>query len=57
MKQNQLSEIQKDFIDNLTHEFKTPISSLKLSAEVLSDKDIIKEPSRIDKYANIISVY
>ncbi len=55
MKQKQLSEIQKDFIDNLTHEFKTPISSLKLSAEVLSDKDIIKEPSRIDKYANIIN--
>ena len=55
MKQKQLSEIQKDFIDNLTHEFKTPISSLKLSAEVLSDKDIIKEPSRINKYANIIN--
>ena len=39
MKQKQLSEIQKDFIDNLTHEFKTPITSLKLSAEVLSDKE------------------
>jgi two-component system phosphate regulon sensor histidine kinase PhoR len=55
MRQKQLSEIQKDFIDNLTHEFKTPITSLKLSAEVLSDKDIINEPARIVKYAGIIN--
>ena len=55
MKQKQLSEIQKDFIDNLTHEFKTPITSLKLSAEVLSDKDIINEPARIGKYVGIIN--
>mgnify|MGYP002749798995 CR=1 FL=1 len=55
MKQKQLSEIQKDFIDNLTHEFKTPITSLKLSAEVLSDKKIINEPVRIGKYVNIIN--
>ncbi len=55
MKQKQLSEIQKDFIDNLTHEFKTAISSLKLSAEVLSDRNIKNEPSRISKYAGIIN--
>ncbi len=55
MRQKQLSEIQKDFIDNLTHEFKTPITSLKLSAEVLSDREIIKEPSRIKKYVSIIN--
>lgn len=55
MRQKQLSEIQKDFIDNLTHEFKTPITSLKLSAEVLSDKDIINEPARIKKYISIIN--
>ncbi|UCH15149.1 MAG: HAMP domain-containing histidine kinase [Bacteroidales bacterium] len=55
MKQKQLSEIQKDFIDNLTHEFKTPITSLKLSAEVLSDREIINEPARIGKYVNIIN--
>jgi two-component system phosphate regulon sensor histidine kinase PhoR len=54
LRQKQLSEIQKDFIDNLTHEFKTPITSLKLSAEVLSDKEIINEPSRIKKYVSII---
>ena len=55
MKQKQLSEIQKDFIDNLTHEFKTPITSLKLSAEVLSDKEIKNEPARIGKYVSIIN--
>ncbi len=55
LRQKQLSEIQKDFIDNLTHEFKTPITSLKLSAEVLSDKEIINEPARIKKYVSIIN--
>jgi two-component system phosphate regulon sensor histidine kinase PhoR len=55
MRQKQLSEIQKDFIDNLTHEFKTPITSLKLAAEVLSDKDIVNEPERIKKYVSIIN--
>jgi two-component system phosphate regulon sensor histidine kinase PhoR len=55
MRQKQLSEIRKNFIDNLIHEFKTPITSLKLSAEVLSDKDIMNEPARIVKYAGIIN--
>jgi two-component system phosphate regulon sensor histidine kinase PhoR len=55
LRQKQLSEIQKDFIDNLTHEFKTPITSLKLSAEVLTDKEIINEPARIRKYVSIIN--
>jgi two-component system phosphate regulon sensor histidine kinase PhoR len=54
-RQKQLSEIQKDFIDNLTHEFKTNITSLKLSAEVLSDKEIINVPARIKKYVSIIN--
>lgn len=54
LKQRRMSEIQKDFIDNLTHEFKTPISSLKLAAEVLSEDGIHHEPQRIKSYAKII---
>ncbi len=55
IRQRQLSQIQKDFINNLTHELKTPISSIALSAGVISDKNIIKTPERLQEYAKIIS--
>ena len=54
IKQRQLSEIQKNFINNLTHELKTPISSIGLSAKVLNDKSIIKSPERLFEYSKII---
>lgn len=53
-KQKRLSEIQRDFINNITHEFKTPISTIALSAEVLKSPDIIKSPERLRNYATII---
>lgn len=54
-KQRRLSEIQKNFINNLTHEFKTPISSIDLSSKVLSDPRIINHPKRLSEYSRIIS--
>ena len=54
IRQRQLSEVQKNFINNLTHELKTPISSIALSAKVLNDKDILKTPKRLFEYAQII---
>ena len=54
IKQRQLSEIQKNFINNLTHELKTPISSIGLSASVLTDKTILQSPERLFNYARII---
>jgi len=54
IKQRRLSEVQKNFINNLTHEFKTPIASIDLSAKVLADPAIIKQPKRLEKYAGII---
>ena len=54
IKQRQLSEIQKNFINNLTHELKTPISSIALSSSVLTDKSILNEPDRLFRYARII---
>ncbi|MBT1706030.1 sensor histidine kinase [Chryseosolibacter indicus] len=54
LKQKRLSEIQKDFINNMTHEFKTPISTIALSAEVLKDPNIIKQPERLLNYTTII---
>ncbi len=54
IRQRQLSQIQKDFINNLTHELKTPISSIALSAGVIADKNIVKTPERLQEYAKII---
>jgi two-component system, OmpR family, phosphate regulon sensor histidine kinase PhoR len=54
LKQKRLSEIQKDFINNMTHEFKTPISTIALSAEVLKDPGIVHQPERLLNYTTII---
>jgi two-component system, OmpR family, phosphate regulon sensor histidine kinase PhoR len=54
-RQKRLSEIQKDFINNMTHEFKTPISTIGISANVLSDKEILNDPTRLANYAAIIA--
>lgn len=55
IKQRQLSEIQKVFINNLTHELKTPISSIGLAAHVISNEKIIETPDRLFKYVKIIN--
>ncbi|MDH5475934.1 MAG: HAMP domain-containing histidine kinase [Cyclobacteriaceae bacterium] len=54
LKQKRLSEIQKDFINNMTHEFKTPISTISVSSEVLKNPEIIENPGRLMSYATII---
>lgn len=54
LKQRRLSEIQKDFVNNMTHEFKTPISTIAISAEVLKDPSVIRFPERLLNYATII---
>ncbi len=54
LRQRRLSEIQKDFINNITHEFKTPISTIAISTQVLKNPDIIQFPERLLNYATII---
>ena len=54
LRQKRLSEIQKDFINNMTHEFKTPISTIAISSEVLRDPGIVYTPERLLNYATII---
>lgn len=54
LQQKKISEIKNDFINNMTHEFKTPISTISLASEVLSDPSIEKSAERSNKYLQII---
>ncbi|NND77743.1 MAG: HAMP domain-containing histidine kinase [Flavobacteriales bacterium] len=54
LRQKRLSEVKTDFINNMTHELKTPISTISLSSEVLMSPNITNEPERLNQYAQII---
>lgn len=54
LKQNRLSKMQKEFINNMTHEFKTPLSTIKIAAEVFTKSPLIQADKRLHTYANII---
>jgi two-component system phosphate regulon sensor histidine kinase PhoR len=54
LRQKRLAELQKDFINNMTHEFKTPLSSVKIAADYLLSREDNLADSRYKKYAEII---
>ncbi|HEY0978656.1 MAG TPA: HAMP domain-containing sensor histidine kinase [Flavobacteriales bacterium] len=54
MRQKRVEQMKNDFIGNMTHELKTPISTIALSSEVLCDPSIVQEPERLQSYAHII---
>ena len=53
LKQQKLTDLQKDFINNMTHEFKTPISSIKIASDYIIG-EIREGNERLKKYASII---
>lgn len=53
-RQKRLSQIKTDFINNMTHEFKTPIATISISSEMLLKSEVNKFPYKTRRYANVI---
>ncbi len=54
LQQRKYSELQKDFINNMTHEFKTPISSILIASNYLSNQNAIQNDEKLQNYSKII---
>lgn len=52
--QRRISEIKTDFINNMTHEFKTPIATINIASDALKNAKIISEPEKVKYYADLI---
>lgn len=54
-RQKKLNEMKSDFINNMTHEFKTPISTISLAAQMLNDDSVKKSPGMLQHISSIIN--
>jgi two-component system, OmpR family, phosphate regulon sensor histidine kinase PhoR len=54
VKQKKVQEIKSDLVNNITHELKTPISTISLACQAMEDPDLVNSPLR-DKYINMIN--
>lgn len=54
IQQKKFSELQRDFINNMTHEFKTPLSSILLASEALNKQNLVQDNSKLQTYTSII---
>jgi two-component system phosphate regulon sensor histidine kinase PhoR len=54
LRQKKVSEMKTDFINNMTHEFKTPVSTIMIASEALKDREIAQDGTRVARLANII---
>ena len=54
IRQRQISEIKTDFINNMTHEFKTPIATINLALDAIKNPKIIDDKEKVQKYLQMI---
>ena len=54
IKQKQISEIKTDFINNMTHEFKTPIATINLALDAIKNPKIISDEEKVQRYVSMI---
>jgi two-component system phosphate regulon sensor histidine kinase PhoR len=54
LKQKKLSDMKTDFINNMTHELKTPIATISIASEALKDTHVRSEGQRVERFVNII---
>ncbi len=52
--QKKLSEIKSDFINNMTHEFKTPLATISLAVDALKNEKVINDRAKMDYFSGII---
>ncbi|HET8855022.1 MAG TPA: HAMP domain-containing sensor histidine kinase, partial [Salinimicrobium sp.] len=55
IKQRQISQIKTDFINNMTHEFKTPIATINLALDSIKNPKVSSDPEKVKSYHNMIS--
>lgn len=53
-RQKKLSEIKNDFVNNMTHEFKTPIATISLASDSITSPMVVNSPDKIRRFADII---
>lgn len=54
LRQKKLSEIKNDFINNMTHEFKTPLATISLAVDALKNEKVISDPKKLGYFSGII---
>ena len=54
IRQKQISEIKTDFINNMTHEFKTPIATINLALDAIKNPKIINDKEKVERYVKMI---